>query len=482
MKLRNLLFIVLFILLFLFLSGDVYALTFTDNTSNNTGEYVVPNPPDDLSSYLTDNYIVYVELNNDVPVYYIFYSYYDSNSFFYHDVSRISFTADGNYMNSLTYTVSTSKWKYDGKVGNRSIPISHSSGSKSWKIIYYNANIYTDVNKTSLWFDNNSVINPYIMNTKDNLTMLDIDTLMIDSGNVDIEAGYFDFIVSVSSQGSSDSNVVYTTKLDSTSDFYRSGGLNGDYYEIPVSVFKKFLSQGDKVEYILLYKLVGSDTSDTDTVSVVYGGVVDNPTDNILNSGFNKIANIMSGLNDTFEKSHKESEETQKGILNTIKQVIGFINPLSENFFVYKLIDLLLDLLIKVFVPSSEFFSEWFSDLNEYFGDRFGMLYYPFELIVDILNRVKNLTSSLNGNFVLKTPNLDIFGTTLIPAYEFNFNEFLQNETFKTVYDVYLTSVDVILICCLVILCKNTFVEVFGGRFVDDVVDTVQKSRGGNEK
>ena len=478
MNYKRILFLLFFIILFIFLGTcNCFALTFIDNTENNTGAHIVPDFPDNLLQYTNDiPYIIRARFDkktNSYTDYYFFFAVNNSSAFFYHQGDAIYYDngSGGRRINQINYNVANNKWTTNLNNGLTSTAIHYEASDAILDMVFYATDIYTDKNKTSIWFDYTSVIYPYIMNTKDNLAMLDFDTLMIDSGNVDIEAGYFDFIVSTSNQGSSDSNIVYTTKLDNTSEFYHSGGVNGDYYEIPVSVFKKFLSQGEKVDYILLYKLVGSDTSSTDTISVVYGGVVENSTDNILNSGFNQMANIMNNIIKDNEQKHKESEETQKGILNTIKQVIGFINPLSENFFVYKLIDLLLELLIKVFVPSGEFFSEWFSDLNEYFGDRFGMLYYPFELIIDILNRISTLSSSLNGNFVLKTPNLDIFGSTLIPAYEFNFNEFLQNETFKTVYNIYLTSVDVILVCCLVVLCKNTFVEIFGGRFVDDLAD-----------
>lgn len=387
----------------------------------------------------------------------------DKGSYFYHD---------GNVRIYLEGTGKQYKYQ-NGKWGSESIL---SSGSdtriNNAEELYFSTYVYKNKEQTGgFWYAPD--LKPYIMTSTNNLAMLDVDFIMIDSGTVDIEGDYFDFIVSTSQIGSDSDNVVYSTKLNSSSEFYKTGGINGDYYEIPVSIFKNFLITGNYVYYTLLYKLVGDTVSDSSTISVVYGGTTENTTDNILNANFGIVQNLMKDISSSIEKSHKESEETQKGILATIKEVVSFINPLSDNFFVYKFMDLLLDLLIKVFVPSNEFFSDWFADLNEYFGDRFGLLYYPFELAVDILDRVKNLSNNLNGDFILKFPDLQIMGATLIPAYEFNFNQFLENDTFKNVYNVYLTSVDVILVCALVALCKNTFVEIFGGQFSNDIADTV---------
>lgn len=101
----------------------------------------------------------------------------------------------------------------------------------------------------------------------------------------------------------------------------------------------------------------------------------------------------------------------------------------------------------------------------------FGLLYYPISLVIEFLNRVYNLSSNLSNGFVISFPNLELFGTTLINGYSFDFDMFLENEIFSNIYNVYLICVDVVLIFGLIVLCKNTFVDVFGGKFVEDVVN-----------
>lgn len=143
---------------------------------------------------------------------------------------------------------------------------------------------------------------------------------------------------------------------------------------------------------------------------------------------------------------------------------------------------LLRDLLVSLFVPSADFFNNWISDLNTYFSNRFGLLYYPIELVIEFLTRLYNVSGSLGNNFVINTPALQIMDTTIIPSSAYNFNTLLENETFANVYNIYLICVDVILILGLVILCKNTFADVFGGKFVDDVVDTMQANNTSYKK
>lgn len=52
----------------------------------------------------------------------------------------------------------------------------------------------------------------------------------------------------------------------------------------------------------------------------------------------------------------KEQHNTSKGIFGTIKEILSYLNPFSENFFAYKLVGLILDGLKSLFVPSDGFF------------------------------------------------------------------------------------------------------------------------------
>lgn len=144
----------------------------------------------------------------------------------------------------------------------------------------------------------------------------------------------------------------------------------------------------------------------------------------------------------------------------------------------YKLIDLLIDAIKSLFIPSDNFFTNWFDNFNEWLGDRFGILYFPIEIVLDFLNRVGALQESTS--YVLTVPDLsiNIFGNqaTLINGFSYDFGSLLENETLANIHNIYLTVVDVILYLCLVVLAYNTFTDVFGGKYMEVVVDEVESS------
>ena len=155
----------------------------------------------------------------------------------------------------------------------------------------------------------------------------------------------------------------------------------------------------------------------------------------------------------------KENTETQKGIWDTIKEVLSYINPFSENFFVYKLLELLFDGIKALIIPSDGFFEEYFNSLNNWFSDRFGFLYYPIELLIDILGRYSSLSSS-NLSFTIPDIPEPFNDEVLIESTTFNFNSILSNSTYKQVHDYYLLFVDFIIAFGLIKLAIKKWEEV----------------------
>lgn len=325
-------------------------------------------------------------------------------------------------------------------------------------IVYYNVKGHTN---GDVFFSNS--VKPEILDTDDNLRLLNMTNLLIDTGNINIKEGYFDFLIRTKPLGSSDDFVtVYHAKLDKNSSFYKTGGINGDYYEIPVDIFKNLLTKGNLVSYDLMWLEDGKDISETASRSVIFG-YESTETNDILNNNFKNLFNLITkqALEEVAlsQKQHQESQETQKGILATIKEVVSYINPFSDNFFVYKLIDLLIEALKNLFIPGDEFFNNYFNELKEWFSNRFGFLAYPLDLVLDILNRILNINFT-EPAFNIPEIKEPITNTNLISATSFNFNTLLENSTLKTVHDIYLILVDAVIIFALVNLAKLKFEEV----------------------
>ena len=154
-----------------------------------------------------------------------------------------------------------------------------------------------------------------------------------------------------------------------------------------------------------------------------------------------------------------EQNKTSKGIWDTIKEVLSYINPFSENFFVYKLISLLIGAIKSLFIPSDDFFSNYFTNLKNWFSDRLGFLFYPFELIMDILDKIVNINFS---DPVIHIPDINepFTNNKLISAATFDFNSLLSNSILKNIHDIYLVGVDVVIVISLVNLAKRKWEEV----------------------
>lgn len=246
--------------------------------------------------------------------------------------------------------------------------------------------------------------------------------------------------------------------LDGPSNQYFVGSNDtGDYiYEIPLSATGIDLVEGNRYGFKLA---VGYDDNPE---LEDYPNFVDEITFDV-------------GVVSTEEKEQIDRDkqlETSKNIFDTLKDVLSYINPLSENFFVYKLIDLLVEAIKSLFIPSDEFFTNWATDMNDWLSDRLGILYFPVDMVVKFLEKIGEISDS--GNAVISWSNFSFMGADLIKAGSYDLNNLVaSNPTIKNVHDIYLVFTDVILWLGLCVLAKNTFVDIFGGKY-DDTTDIIE--------
>lgn len=286
-------------------------------------------------------------------------------------------------------------------------------------------------------------------------------------------------IYKTSSTDGVDGELVYTFNLSHSSNFWFNDDL---IFMIPMSTIKYICSQNGNGYYYTDTFVTTNGARDLQS-SWYYDSTNDSidgskrPSGDI--SGGDNTGNLLNTVTTTITESNdkvinaiNEQNETNKGIFETIKSIVNFLNPFSKDFFVYQLIELLINMLKSLFVPSDDFFSNWFNDLNSWLGDRFGILYFPVEIVLDFLNRIGSM--SVNSDYILHIPNvsIDFFGNNVIfiSSFDYDFNSLLTNDTFKNIHTIYLTIVDVILYLCLIVLSYNTFVDVFGGHYIDDAL------------
>lgn len=106
----------------------------------------------------------------------------------------------------------------------------------------------------------------------------------------------------------------------------------------------------------------------------------------VLGNLFN---NLLSGTGNFFSDLFTRLGDWFTNIGNFLTSIVSYINPFSENFFVYKLIDLLFDLLTLLFVPSSDYFSNKFDNLKANFANRLS-----YQSYLDIFENTKNIVAN----------------------------------------------------------------------------------------
>lgn len=168
----------------------------------------------------------------------------------------------------------------------------------------------------------------------------------------------------------------------------------------------------------------------------------DNTSDDNSSLIIGSIDNVNKNIQDTILGTPDESGERKGGLLGGI-----------------------LDGIKGFFIPSSEFFNNYFNELNNWFSDRLGLLYFPIDFIISFLNRIY---SSEFNDVIFDIPDIYVPGygkdtgsSPIIPAYKFNFTNFVNsNDNIKTIYDMYLLVVDGIMIWGIIQLFSKKYEEV----------------------
>lgn len=112
--------------------------------------------------------------------------------------------------------------------------------------------------------------------------------------------------------------------------------------------------------------------------------------------------------------------------------------------------------LKSLFIPSDEYFNAKFSDLNEFFKDRFGFLYTPIDLLVRFVNLIYGASNTFDG---IPFPELSWDGHVLLAAQTVKF-DILDIAAFKQVQKYLYFLTDVMMIGALVSLIHRKFEEV----------------------
>lgn len=345
-------------------------------------------------------------------------------------------------------------------------PIDRSNGYLiDFNHFYANFDIYTNyTDGASLFYQHTPrFINPYIANTAEDLATGKFDSLLIIPNDAVNKLGLHILKLNkskadINNDGVDEEVEVGETlyKKNLTSSLLEGVGDNY-YYDISSSELGiNWINGSSYLIYLvndvnLLY--LDDDYVCYQEIRFTVGGLT---AEDIEYNRHQELINSNKKTQDAIE----ENTKTNKSIFEKIGDILSYINPFSDNFFGKKLIELLLNGLKSLFVPEDGFFDTYFSDLKGWFSDRLGFLWTPFDIIIEILNKILNINFS-EPTFHIPEINEPFSGTKLISEYDYNLNDLLNNETFNNIHNIYLIGVDAVIIFALINLARKKIEEVF---------------------
>ncbi len=156
-------------------------------------------------------------------------------------------------------------------------------------------------------------------------------------------------------------------------------------------------------------------------------------------------------------ENHYEAQQTRYSIIDTIKNVFKGIVELPG-----KIGEVLINAFKSLFIPEDDFFSDYFDSLYKFFTDKLGIIAYPLELLLDLLDRFLSMSNTSNG--IINIPSIDLGPLGhFIDARTWNIAEYWQQAPYKQIYDVYLVFVHAFIGLGLVNLAKKKYNEIVGG-------------------
>lgn len=227
--------------------------------------------------------------------------------------------------------------------------------------------------------------------------------------------------------------------------FYSSDGSYQSYY------YKQMVNASGVIDFIFpLSAPLGYERLSDFFVQTEYESVV--PTSGVQMS-LNKFELVGAATNqDIIDAEREEGEKTRDEIKNQTEEQKGMFAKLFEN---------ISNFFKNLFFPPDGYFDALLSDLNSYFGDRFGFLYYPFEVIIDFVNRMLSVSSN-NNDLVIDIPDISYEGVTLLHSRRFSLFDSLPGPVdWHALHDRYLMMVDVVLGFWFINLSYKKVKEVF---------------------
>ena len=149
----------------------------------------------------------------------------------------------------------------------------------------------------------------------------------------------------------------------------------------------------------------------------------------------------------------QEGNQIAQDTANTTHSIFDKISDFFAGFF-----DGIINALKSLFIPDDDFFSDFFTRLNNFFSEKLGALYTPIDLFIRLLQAIQNASAGSAG---IPFPGIEWDGTYIIEPQTVNLQSIADD--FDGLQDKIYFVTDIIMVGAVIWLLQSKLREVLKG-------------------
>lgn len=147
-----------------------------------------------------------------------------------------------------------------------------------------------------------------------------------------------------------------------------------------------------------------------------------------------------------------------KGLFKGLSNIFSFLK--NALFSIIEGIFNIGEKILSLFIPDSDFWSSFSSDMNSYLNEHLGLVFQPFEILGGVLNRYNNI-EFIEPKLVIPEIKVPLTEYILLESREVNFSQVLEIEIIGYLHNIYLCCIDVYLLFLVLNRIRKIEEEVF---------------------
>lgn len=188
----------------------------------------------------------------------------------------------------------------------------------------------------------------------------------------------------------------------------------------------------------------------------------------LIDSIIEGINEVIDGISNVAQNVASLPSNIAGALSSLFHQVVSAVTSIGDQITnaLTSLGNFLIDGLKQLFIPSDGYFEGVANDLSSFFGDRLGLLLYPFDFLVSLGDRIAGLQTSEPTCTIPEIAYTDSDNNkyVLIEGQTLNVYELVgRNDIIVGMHQTYLTVMDGIIAFTLMALCWKRFDHIIGG-------------------